>query len=178
MKATTSSDKKNIIDRLILGMGIAYSIFLVWAVLYKCGAPFIGDGTERTINLLPFNGNTSWEMQFNIAVFIPFGFYLAAAKQKLSLIKQASTILLASVFLEAVQFILAIGRSDITDLLMNTLGGVIGFSVFNMLANLFGKNERKVTLVICVLLTLLELYMAVSFILFGQLNIGFMIIRI
>ena len=178
MKAAASSDKKNIINRLIFGMGIAYSIFLVWAVLYKCGVPFIGDGAERTINMLPFNNNTSWEMQFNIAVFIPFGFYLAAAQQRLSPIKQALAILLTSVFFEVVQFILAIGRSDITDLLMNTLGGVIGISAFYMLSKLFGKNERKATLVICILLTLLELYMAVSFILFGQLNVGFMIIRL
>jgi len=45
-------------------MGIAYSIFLVWAVLYKYGVPFIGDGAERTINLLPFNENSYVKLHF------------------------------------------------------------------------------------------------------------------
>jgi glycopeptide antibiotics resistance protein len=66
-------------NRAVLGMGIAYAVFLAWAILWKCGAPFAGDGSERAVNLLPFNGNTRWELVFNIAVFMPFGFYLAAA---------------------------------------------------------------------------------------------------
>ena len=178
MNTTVSTTKKNIINRLIYGMGITYLLFLVWAVLWKCGLPFVGDGTERIINLLPFSNNTSWEMQFNIIVFAPFGFYLAAAKREYGLLKQILAILLVSLALEIAQFILTVGRSDITDLLMNTLGGIIGISAFYLLSKLFGKYERKATLVICVLLTLLLLYAAVSFILFGKLNIGFMIIRL
>lgn len=50
--------------------------FLAWAILWKCGVPFIGDGTQRIINLVPFHGNTRWEMQFNVLLFVPFGFLL------------------------------------------------------------------------------------------------------
>lgn len=157
--------------------GIAYLLFLVWAILWKCGFPFIGDGTQRTINLLTFN-NTWWEMQFNIAVFIPFGFYLSAAKEELKLMKQIMKAFLFSLALEVMQFILAIGRSDITDLLMNTLGGFIGIAALYVCSKLFGNYRRQAALVTCVMLTLLEVYMAVSFILFGQLNLGYMIIRL
>ncbi len=27
------------------------AIFHVWAILWKCGVPFVGDGSERTIKL-------------------------------------------------------------------------------------------------------------------------------
>ncbi|MDR1796603.1 MAG: VanZ family protein [Clostridiales Family XIII bacterium] len=65
-------------NRLILCMVIFYLLFLIWAILWKCSTPFVGDGSERAINLLPLRGNTMWEMQFNVAIFMPFGFYLAA----------------------------------------------------------------------------------------------------
>ncbi|GHU82759.1 hypothetical protein AGMMS50284_5150 [Clostridia bacterium] len=165
-------------DRIILGMGIAYLLFLTWAILWKCGMPFIGNDVDRTVNLLPFSGNTNWELQFNIIIFVPFGFYLAAAIPKLSLLRRVLVTLATSFVFEAVQFVLVIGRSDVTDLLMNTLGGVVGIAGFYLLSKLFGKHERKATLVICVLLTLIEMYMTVSFIIWGQLNLGFMTIRL
>jgi glycopeptide antibiotics resistance protein len=80
--------------------------------------------------------------------------------------------------LEVIQFALTIGRSDVTDLLMNTRGGIIGIAAFYVLSKLFGKNERRATFLACVLLTVFELYMTVSFIFFGQLNLGFMVIRL
>jgi glycopeptide antibiotics resistance protein len=178
MNKITETKPQSGIGYAILGMGIAYAVFLMWAILWKCGTPFIGDGSERAINLLPFNGNTRWELEFNIAVFVPLGFYLAAAKRGLTPVKQILTTLMVSFLFEAVQYALAVGRSDVTDLLMNTLGGIVGIAAFYALSKLFGKHERKAALVVCILLTLLELYMTVSFIVFGQLLIGGMIIRL
>jgi glycopeptide antibiotics resistance protein len=109
---------------------------------------------------------------------MPFGFYLAAAMRKLTLLKLVLATLAASLVLETIQFALAVGRSDVTDLLMNTIGGVIGISAYFVLLKPLGKNGRKVTFAVCVLLTVLEVYTAISIIIFGQLNIGFMIIRI
>jgi glycopeptide antibiotics resistance protein len=169
--------EKSVIDILIFTMGIAYALFLMWAVLWKCGLPFVGGG-ERVANLLPFNDNTTWELQFNIAVFAPFGFYVAASLRKLALPKLVLTTLLASLVLEIMQFVLAVGRSDVTDLLMNTFGGVVGIAAFYALAWFFRKRERVATLFACALMTLFEVYMTVSFIVLGQLNLGFMVIRL
>ncbi|GHU49423.1 VanZ family protein [Clostridia bacterium] len=171
-------NKANLIDRLIIGMSIAFFLFLVWAILWKCGVPYIGDGTLRTVNLLPFRNNAWWELQFNIAIFLPCGFYLSAVKSEWSLLKRVTATLFISFTLEVIQFVLAIGYSDVTDLLMNTLGGIMGIAVFFVVSRLSGKKGRKVIFVICLLLTLLELYMALSFIFFGRLNIGFMMIKL
>ncbi|MDR0571017.1 MAG: VanZ family protein [Clostridiales Family XIII bacterium] len=116
MNKSTDVKPNNIIARAILGMGTAYAVFLVWAILWKCGMPSIGDGSERAINLLPFNGNTRWELEFNIAVFMPFGFYLAAAMRKLTAVKQILTTLLVSFLFEVVQFVLAVGHISFDDL--------------------------------------------------------------
>jgi glycopeptide antibiotics resistance protein len=178
MKEVFKSDKRNVITRLILCMGAIYFLFLIWAILWKCGTPFTFGGTQRTINLLPLSGNTSWELQFNIAVFIPFGFYLSACSSKPQFIRLIVTTILVSFAFEVLQFALAIGRSDITDLLMNTLGSIIGIAAYYILPKLFGRNEQRATFIVCVLLTLLVLYMTVSFIIFGQLNLGFMILRL
>ena len=178
MKNKANSKEKNLVNNLILGMGIAYLLFLIWAILWKCGTPFIGDKTQRAINLLPFNNNTTWEMQFNIAVFIPLGFYLSAYKKDWKLIKLIAVIILISFMLEAVQFVLAIGVSDVTDLMLNTIGGIFGIMVYYFILRLFKRKERMVTFVLCIMLTLIELYMTVSFIVFGYMNIGFMIIRL
>lgn len=42
------------------------------------------------------------------------------------------------------QYVLAIGGSDITDLIGNTLGGVVGIGVFAVLYQLFGRKVIKV----------------------------------
>jgi glycopeptide antibiotics resistance protein len=108
MNETTVNNKTNLLNQLIFGMGIAFLLFLVWAILWKCSIPFIGGDAERTINLLPFNGNTQWELQFNIAVFVPFGFYLSAAKLELSLLKRVLYAKRSALTLVAVNSLLVI----------------------------------------------------------------------
>ena len=43
-----------------------------------------------------------------------------------------------SFLLETTQYVLAIGRSDITDVLTNTAGGLLGLIVYLMVARLIG----------------------------------------
>jgi glycopeptide antibiotics resistance protein len=148
-----------------------YAAFLTWAILWKCGVPSIG-GTERVVNFTPFRGNTGWEMQFNCLLFVPLGFYVAAAMEKWGVAKQILTIFAASFLLEALQFAFAIGRSDITDLLMNTLGGAIGICGFGLIKKLCGKRAGTITLILGGLMIAFVLYCGVCFIALGYLPIG------
>jgi glycopeptide antibiotics resistance protein len=155
-----------------------YALFLVWAILWKCGAPYIGDGSYRAISLVPFSGNTRWEMEFNLAVFVPFGFLLSAVAEKRGIIKLIGVTLLASLALEVAQYILAVGRSDVTDLLLNTVGGAVGIAACWILQKLFGRYADKVVLAAGIVITAFTLYVAVSFIAFGELYLGFMKLRL
>ena len=163
--------------RIIRTVFVLNCAFLVWAILWKCGVPFIGDGTERAISFTPFRGNTSWEMQFNILLFVPFGFLLSALKKRW-LPRQIFAVISTSVFLEVAQYVLAVGRSDSTDILLNTLGGVIGIGIYFLLAKFFGKHSCAAVATSCVLIAAFEVYVSVSFILFGAVHLGFMMFKI
>ena len=45
---------------------------------------------------------------------------------------------------ETLQYIFAIGASDITDLIGNTLGGIIGISIFSMFSAFLGAKAVKI----------------------------------
>ena len=47
-----------------------------------------------------------------------------------------------SFLLETMQYILAVGRSDITDVLTNTAGGLLGLAVYSMAARLIGNRIK------------------------------------
>jgi len=164
-------------SRVIRLIFVLNAIFLIWAILWKCGIPFIGDGTGRVINLIPFRGNTGWEMQFNILLFVPFGFLLSSTMRN-KLPRQIFVVVSTSVLMEIAQYILAVGLSDITDILLNTLGGVIGIGAYCLLAKLFGKHSRIAVMVASAMIAAFEIYVSVSFILFGAVRLGFMTFRI
>jgi glycopeptide antibiotics resistance protein len=158
-------------------MFAVYLFFLVWAILWKCRVPFIG-GTERVINLIPFSGNAGYEKLFNLVLFVPLGFYIAAIAKKHGVIKQIFTVLAVSLVFEIFQYALAIGSSDTTDLILNTLGGASGIVGFFLLKKLSGKHTNKVVLIAGGIITTVVLYCTVSFIVFGMLCIGRMMFRL
>ena len=69
-------------------------------------------------------------------IFIPFGIYITMLKSNWSFIKKIIPIFLTSLIVEILQYIFAVGATDITDLIGNTLGGVIGIGIFYLLIKL------------------------------------------
>ena len=72
-----------------------------------------------------------------------------------------------SFLLETTQYVLAIGRSDITDVLTNTAGGLLGLIVYLMVARLIG-NRIKANRLFSILVGIVSVVVIVllSFILF------------
>lgn len=66
----------------------------------------------------------------NVAIFIPFGFILPWAKRYINFIQTTWYTLLFSISIECVQLITKVGSFDVDDLLLNTLGGCIGYIAF------------------------------------------------
>ncbi|MFV0466468.1 MAG: VanZ family protein [Lachnospiraceae bacterium] len=148
-----------------------YLIFLIWAILWKCRVPFVG-GMERIINLIPFSGSAGYEKLFNVVLFVPLGFYIASIAKKHGVMKRILTVFAVSLVFEILQYTMAIGSSDTTDLILNTLGGVLGIVGFFFLKKLSGKHMNKVVLIVGGLTTTVVLYCTISFIVFGMLYIG------
>lgn len=153
-----------------------YFIMLTWLILFKLQINF-GDLPQiRSINLIPFkeslviNGRIRLdEILYNILVFVPFGVYIAMFKPDWSFIKKAVPCFWLSFLYEAVQFIAAIGASDITDVIDNTIGGIVGIFLFALFHKLFG--EKRVTVINIVGFTI-ELAALVMFILVAAANAG------
>ena len=64
------------------------------------------------------------------------GIYISMLKSEWSFSKKVFTIIGFTMSFEIIQFVLAIGRSDFTDILANTLGGVIGIGIYQLLFKL------------------------------------------
>lgn len=114
-----------------------YFLALVWIILFKMQMPFSQMGHIRSVNLIPFAASVEvngriyiQEIVDNVLVFIPFGVFSCMLGSPGSWIAKTAPSFFTSLALEALQFVLAVGASDITDLLGNTAGGMIGVGIF------------------------------------------------
>ena len=111
----------------------AYLLILLWLVLFKFSYDPIGvvrHFQTRSLNLIPFAYANKSEVISNIIAFIPFGVMLGVNFRGLAFKYKIAVIFAFSLAVEISQYVLAIGAADITDLIMNTLGGFIGLSAF------------------------------------------------
>ena len=109
-----------------LGLLIFYLIALSWIIIFKLRFSIADFPHLRNINLIPFaesvivNGTIQYdEIIQNLLAFIPYGLFIHILWEDRSLLIQFAPIICTSLFFETVQFIFAIGASDITDLRRN-----------------------------------------------------------
>lgn len=83
----------------------------------------------------------------NVAAFLPFGFFLPEIWPQVD--KWYTTVLLSFLFsllVETTQLITRVGSFDVDDLLLNTIGGLIGYAVFRAAKgvwNRYSETNRK-----------------------------------
>lgn len=131
--------------KLTGGLLVFYLLALTWIILLKLSFSFQELDRFRSINLIPFGASFDMaEIRDNILVFLPFGVLLYALWQRKSFLKMAAPIFFTSLLYEAGQYAFAIGRSDITDLIGNTLGGIIGILISFLLFQLWGEKTRRI----------------------------------
>ncbi len=75
---------------------------------------------------------------------MPLGIYVSALKENWNFIQKAAPAFFVSLAFETAQYILAVGVTDITDLLGNTLGGVIGVAFYWLLSKILKDHTIKV----------------------------------
>jgi len=156
-----SKEKKN---TLTIVLFMIYVLALIWIILLKLQFSFTEIDRVRSINLIPLQGSVIIngivslnEIFDNIIVFIPFGIYINMLKNKWSFIQKVLPIISVSLTFEVLQFIFAIGRTDITDLLGNTLGGIIGIIIYAVLLRIFKNKTIKIINTVALILTVCAL---------------------
>ena len=149
-----------------------YTLILAWILLFKMSFSIDELYKNRSINIIPFmssvivNGkiDTS-EIIKNIIVFIPVGIYVCMLKKDWSILKKISVGFFISLGIEVLQFVLAIGATDITDLIGNTLGGIIGIGVFYLFSKVFKNKTNNIINILALIATIL-LIVLISILLF------------
>lgn len=131
-------------NKLIIVAFALYVLLLTWIIVFKFRLNLSDLKYIRTINLIPFkaNGvvNGMRETIINLVLFIPLGMYLKYLlndRKILSIIIISST----SLLFEILQYIFHIGVSDITDIIMNTIGGIIGMILMMIFLSITKKNN-------------------------------------
>ncbi|KKM09445.1 hypothetical protein SY88_18925 [Clostridiales bacterium PH28_bin88] len=133
-----------------LAAGILFSVYGLLLVKVLFLGPYrFGPGRY---NLAPFNSLVyyiksyndmnidTWFLNLfgNVIMFMPLGFLLPLLLTKMAKWRQIlyASILTSSI-LEILQFGLGKGSLDVDDILLNTVGGVIGYSIFLMGAKIY-----------------------------------------
>ncbi len=142
---TNNNSKAN---KLTNALFIIYLVALLSILVFKLGVRFSYMGT-RSVNLIPFseplilNGKVDFgEMIMNVIIFIPLGIYAGILFERWTIGKKIFLFFLVSLMIETLQFIFKIGASDITDIITNTLGGIIGLIIFEVTKRVFKSSVK------------------------------------
>lgn len=83
----------------------------------------------------------------NVVAFVPFGIFLPIFSTRSKMLWWATYYSFElSLFVELLQLITKVGSFDVDDLLLNTLGGMIGFLIYQLAAHVQkGKDSGKKT---------------------------------
>ena len=146
--------------QFMLVLFLIYLILLVWIILFKLQFSIHDLDMVRSVNFIPFYYDKEIGTEFhlkevfeNLLIFVPMGIYLQMLLPKGRFHGKLTVIAGTSLLLETAQYVLAIGRSDITDLLTNTTGGLLGLALYCIIARLLRNRERadKLFLVLAVI---------------------------
>ncbi len=81
-----------------------------------------------------------WNLLGNIIGFVPYGALLPAMqKKRMGFFKVALLSFELTLFIEVSQLILRVGSCDVDDMILNTLGGCIGYGIYRLV---FRKKEK------------------------------------
>ena len=166
-----NNKRKINITKILFGV---YSVLLIWIILFKASfsiSDFIALSGERSINLILFYYSTEVnfhlrEVIANMLIFVPLSIYLKMLDKD-----NKKVILFGFVFsilLEISQFIFGLGATDITDVIANTVGTILGVCGYVLIEKIFKNKEkinnvlRTIALIVTILFTLLMMMLIIS----------------
>lgn len=157
--------------RLTWGLFVVYFLILTWLILGKMQPNWDwllclldGHSGMRSLNLIPFaapriiNGQPDYsEVWQNLLVFLPFGLYMGLLRPKHPLFLRLLPAFLTSLLFELIQLFSGIGAADVTDLLSNTAGALLGLLLMALLSRILKPRTLPVANLLASICTLLLL---------------------
>ena len=134
--------------------GYLFILYLMIALMEVVGFPSLGQWIMRigygepifnpSINIIPFRYGVEISSVLNIIFFMPLGFLLPTLWSKYrSFWATFKYGLFFSIIIEFSQMFTGIRASDINDLIMNSLGTIIGWMIFIVMSKVFYKLASK-----------------------------------
>ncbi len=126
---------------------ILYLLLLFYVCFFSEKYGRAAEGGEYRYNLEPFReiiryytnletlgfGAVFSNLLGNVIAFIPFGFFLPILRRiHKSFFATLFYTFLLSLLIETVQLVTKVGAFDVDDLILNTLGGVVGYILFQI----------------------------------------------
>ena len=159
-------------NKLTAVLFIIYLIALFWIIVFKFNLRLPPLRNMRSINLIPFsqplilNGKIAFgEIIMNVVIFVPLGMYAGILFKRWTTSKKLFLFFLISFICEVLQYILNIGASDITDIINNTLGGLIGLMIFNRIEKALRNSIKAQKFINIIALTGTILILSILFLL-------------
>jgi glycopeptide antibiotics resistance protein len=145
-------------------LAVLFAIYLgllVWGVLWKLETPWVGEAGWRIVKLVPFvstsgaGASSPFDVVANVALLVPFGLYLGLLAPSWRWWRVAGVVAAASLGLEVAEYVLAVGSSDLTDVVVNTAGGLLGFGVLQLVRRRYRARTVSVLTRFCTVATVL-----------------------
>lgn len=128
--------KDLLINTLLYFYFIGYLYFTLMPVITSLPFMFNHPYTSMNLNLFDdlINGRGDYLIQIvlNVIMTIPFGFLLSYKKTNINLINVILNTFILSLVTELLQPLISARSADITDLLTNTIGGIMGYLIYRL----------------------------------------------
>lgn len=133
----------NVKNRLTAVLFVIYLMAICWILLFKLGVRF-SYMEKRHVNLIPFSEPSilSSENILNVVIFVPLGIYTGMLFERSTFGKKLLFFFLLSLIVEGLQYILGAGAFDVTDIITNTLGGIIGLTLFKAIEKAVNNSVK------------------------------------
>jgi glycopeptide antibiotics resistance protein len=144
---------------------ISYALFIIYIIIavillflspYRQAAYEINSAGTNPYNIIPFKTITDYikasahinqriwmsNLFGNILAFFPLGIFLPwLFKRFIGFWRTLSTVFLATASVEILQFATRVGSFDIDDIILNTIGGAIGYLLLKIFSLLLLKRK-------------------------------------
>lgn len=134
---------KNRLHKLGKLLFLAYLIFLLYFLIFSEWYGRSGEMSDYHYNLVLFQEiqrfwnhrkQLGWiayaNLVGNVVIFIPYGFFMPMASRYRSFCQTLFYSFGFSLLVECFQLITKVGSFDVDDLLLNTIGGILGYLIF------------------------------------------------
>ncbi|MGN1266928.1 MAG: VanZ family protein [Dorea sp.] len=136
---------------------VLYIAFIIYFLIFSDWYGRTGEMQEYRYNLVLFKeikrfweyrDQLGWFAMFtnlfgNVLIFVPFGFFMPMASKYRSFLATAFSSFGLCFCVETFQLVTRVGSFDVDDLLLNTIGGIIGYIVFALCAAMRRYHDNK-----------------------------------